>query len=225
MADGEINRNGATIRIDDDGGVQVEPAEGQEVEYTGPDRGTDAIRESLSTAALNIGTGDKLLNKVLSDSGDTFDNVGDAISDAENYVLVGVGTFSSFDVSRDDMFISGFGPATLIDGGFTIAGDRTTVSRLQATDGAESARIEDNSTRAAIRDVVSQPESAGQRTMRLAGEDMEVTGCTVLSDGDESALRVVGSSDGLILDDNRVEFGISISGSADRVENGENLIL
>ena len=49
MADGEINRNGATIRIDDDGGVQVEPAEGQEVEYTGPDRGTEAIRESLNT--------------------------------------------------------------------------------------------------------------------------------------------------------------------------------
>ena len=49
MADGEINRNGATIRIDDDGGVQVEPAEGQEVEYTGPDRGTDAIRDSVNT--------------------------------------------------------------------------------------------------------------------------------------------------------------------------------
>ena len=48
MADGEINRNGATIRIDDDGGVQVEPAEGQEVEYTGPDRGTDAIRDSVN---------------------------------------------------------------------------------------------------------------------------------------------------------------------------------
>ena len=52
MADGEINRNGATIRIDDDGGVQVEPAEGQEVEYTGPDRGTDAIRDSVSTGEL-----------------------------------------------------------------------------------------------------------------------------------------------------------------------------
>ena len=49
MADGEINRNGATIRIDDNGGVQVEPAEGQEVEYTGPDRGTDAIRDSVNT--------------------------------------------------------------------------------------------------------------------------------------------------------------------------------
>ena len=53
MADGEINRNGATIRIDDDGGVQVEPAEGQEVEYTGPDRGTDAIRDSVNTGQLN----------------------------------------------------------------------------------------------------------------------------------------------------------------------------
>ena len=52
MADGEINRNGATIRIDDDGGVQVEPADGQEVEYTGPDRGTDAIRESVNTESL-----------------------------------------------------------------------------------------------------------------------------------------------------------------------------
>ena len=52
MADGEINRNGATIRIDDDGGVQVEPAEGQEVEYTGPDRGTDAIRDSVNTKDL-----------------------------------------------------------------------------------------------------------------------------------------------------------------------------
>ena len=47
MADGEINRNGATIRIDDDGGVQVEPAPGQEVEYTAPDLGTEAIRESV----------------------------------------------------------------------------------------------------------------------------------------------------------------------------------
>ena len=54
MADGEINRNGATIRIDDDGGVQVEPAEGQEVEYTGPDRGTDAIRESVETEEGDI---------------------------------------------------------------------------------------------------------------------------------------------------------------------------
>ena len=53
MADGEINRNGATIRIDDNGGVQVEPAEGQEVEYTGPDRGTDAIRDSVNTEKLN----------------------------------------------------------------------------------------------------------------------------------------------------------------------------
>ena len=53
MADGEINRNGATIRIDDDGGVQVEPAEGQEVEYTGPDRGTDAIRDSVNTDEVN----------------------------------------------------------------------------------------------------------------------------------------------------------------------------
>ena len=53
MADGEINRNGATIRIDDDGGVQVEPAEGQEVEYTGPDRGTDAIRDSVNTEELD----------------------------------------------------------------------------------------------------------------------------------------------------------------------------
>ena len=52
MADGEINRNGATIRIDDDGGVQVEPAEGQEVEYTGPDRGTDAIRDSVNTEEI-----------------------------------------------------------------------------------------------------------------------------------------------------------------------------
>ena len=52
MADGEINRNGATIRIDDDGGVQVEPAEGQEVEYTGPDRGTDAIRDSVNTEQI-----------------------------------------------------------------------------------------------------------------------------------------------------------------------------
>ena len=56
MADGEINRNGATIRIDDDGGVQVEPAEGQEVEYTGPDRGTDAIRDSVSTDDLETDT-------------------------------------------------------------------------------------------------------------------------------------------------------------------------
>ena len=54
MADGEINRNGATIRIDDDGGVQVEPAEGQEVEYTGPDRGTDAIRDSVNTERASI---------------------------------------------------------------------------------------------------------------------------------------------------------------------------
>ena len=54
MADGEINRNGATIRIDDDGGVQVEPAEGQEVEYTGPDRGTDAIRDSINTGGVDI---------------------------------------------------------------------------------------------------------------------------------------------------------------------------
>ena len=54
MADGEINRNGATIRIDDDGGVQVEPAEGQEVEYTGPDRGTDAIRDSVNTEGQQI---------------------------------------------------------------------------------------------------------------------------------------------------------------------------
>ena len=53
MADGEINRNGATIRIDDDGGVQVEPAEGQEVEYTGPDRGTDAIRDSVETDKIS----------------------------------------------------------------------------------------------------------------------------------------------------------------------------
>ena len=56
MADGEINRNGATIRIDDNGGVQVEPAEGQEVEYTGPDRGTDAIRDSLNTESLASGS-------------------------------------------------------------------------------------------------------------------------------------------------------------------------
>ena len=54
MADGEINRNDATIRIDDDGGVQVEPADGQEVEYTGPDRGTDAIRDSVNTESLGI---------------------------------------------------------------------------------------------------------------------------------------------------------------------------
>ena len=54
MADGEINRNGATIRIDDDGGVQVEPAEGQEVEYTGPDRGTDAIRDSVNTVQAEV---------------------------------------------------------------------------------------------------------------------------------------------------------------------------
>ena len=57
MADGEINRNGATIRIDDDGGVQVEPAEGQEVEYTGPDRGTDAIRDSVNTEQAGRGEG------------------------------------------------------------------------------------------------------------------------------------------------------------------------
>ena len=56
MADGEINRNGATIRIDDDGGVQVEPAPGQEVEYTGPDRGTDAIRDSVNTEVFGIGS-------------------------------------------------------------------------------------------------------------------------------------------------------------------------
>ena len=54
MADGEINRNGATIRIDDDGGVQVEPADGQEVEYTRPDRGTDAIRDSVNTDEATI---------------------------------------------------------------------------------------------------------------------------------------------------------------------------
>ncbi|UBF23476.1 hypothetical protein HRTV-28_gp38 [Halorubrum tailed virus 28] len=53
MADGEINRNGATIRIDDNGGVQVEPAPGQEIEYTGTDRGTEAIRDSVSTDALS----------------------------------------------------------------------------------------------------------------------------------------------------------------------------
>ena len=54
MADGEINRNGATIRIDDDGGVQVEPAPGQEVEYTAPDLGTEAIRESVNTGSISI---------------------------------------------------------------------------------------------------------------------------------------------------------------------------
>ena len=54
MADGEINRNGATIRIDDDGGVQVEPAPGQEVEYTAPDLGTEAIRESVNTESASV---------------------------------------------------------------------------------------------------------------------------------------------------------------------------
>ena len=73
MADGEINRNGATIRIDDDGGVQVEPAEGQEVEYTGPDRGTDAIRDSVNTEEANVGdehrtvTSESQFNDALSD--------------------------------------------------------------------------------------------------------------------------------------------------------------
>ena len=72
MADGEINRNGATIRIDDNGGVQVEPAEGQEVEYTGPDRGTDAIRDSVNTEQVNNTrhpTGDDDLQSIIDDLG------------------------------------------------------------------------------------------------------------------------------------------------------------
>lgn len=57
MADGEINRNGATIRIDDNGGVQVEPATGEGVEFTGPDTGGDATRDSVNTDEAAIGRG------------------------------------------------------------------------------------------------------------------------------------------------------------------------
>ena len=68
MADGEINRNGATIRIDDDGGVQVEPAEGQEVEYTGPDRGTDAIRDLVEAEETDTTNQHEIPEKSIGDS-------------------------------------------------------------------------------------------------------------------------------------------------------------
>ena len=86
MADGEINRNGATIRIDDDGGVQVEPADGQEVEYTGPDRGTDAIRDSVNTEKATIGrlSSDRYVHA------DDFDTLQEANDFADNEGLGGV---------------------------------------------------------------------------------------------------------------------------------------
>ena len=117
MADGEINRNGATIRIDDDGGVQVEPAEGQEVEYTGPDRGTDAIRDSVNTDSAKIErTINSSLEQNLSDPEDLMDMNGDfglglvrtverqVDGDNVSVALIGDGT-SSWPNSRPNGFV------------------------------------------------------------------------------------------------------------------------
>ena len=89
MADGEINRNGATIRIDDDGGVQVEPAPGQEVEYTAPDLGTEAIRESVNTESLESTKTrpGRFVERQEFSNEESIDTTVDGILNANNFIL------------------------------------------------------------------------------------------------------------------------------------------
>ena len=114
MADGEINRNGATIRIDDDGGVQVEPADGQEVEYTGPDRGTDAIRDSVNTAQqLTEPSGARLTKDSTQSAGD------DTLLDPVSWEIA-----EEFNSVADDF-------ADLSSDGVTIPNDKYSYARVR----------------------------------------------------------------------------------------------
>lgn len=54
VEDGEIERNGTVIRIDDTGSVQIDLAAGETVEFTGDDTGTNATRTSYTGDALTI---------------------------------------------------------------------------------------------------------------------------------------------------------------------------
>ena len=142
MADGEINRNGATIRIDDNGGVQVEPAEGQEVEYTGPDRGTDAIRDSVNTGDVNIGNGTVLRSEdgwKTVEGTDADDRLDTALSEADRGDAIYLERAEYTDnrtISNDEIALIGtlgnrdsIG-GTMIEGDWTFSGDHMEIQSI-----------------------------------------------------------------------------------------------
>lgn len=153
----------------------LSPAAGQPVSVG--DLQFDSAPATGVSAAISEGT-------VYADDGNVYDTAQAAQDAATDYIQLGPGTFSTFNVNTAGLTVQGSGRGTLVDGGsgraITVGADNVTISNLAAQNtpegGTASVIHGDTSLNSAVHNVtIPQAEKHAIWT----GKGWNITGCTI----------------------------------------------